>query len=79
ISRQERSVLQIAAALGPRSSVATLRTIAELAEPALQDCLAALDRAELLVRIDSELDDALEFRHEMVRQVTYDSMVEKAR
>jgi tetratricopeptide (TPR) repeat protein len=79
ISRQERSVLQIAASLGPRSGVATLRTISDLSEQALQDCLAALDRAELLVRIDSELEDALEFRHEMVRQVTYDSMVEKVR
>ena len=79
VSRQERSVLQIAAALGPRSSVAMLRKTVELPEGVLQDCLAALDRAELLVRIDSELDDALEFRHEMVRQVTYDSMVEKVR
>ncbi|TWI07038.1 hypothetical protein IQ17_02426 [Bradyrhizobium daqingense] len=56
-----------------------LRDLAELPESVLQDCLAALDRAELLVRIDSELDDVLEFRHEMVRQVTYDSMVEKVR
>ncbi|MDH2342921.1 AAA family ATPase [Bradyrhizobium sp. SSUT77] len=79
VSRQQRSVLQIAAALGPRSNVATLRKIADLAEDVLQDCLAALDRAELLVKVDSELDDALEFRHEMVRQVTYDSMVEKVR
>ncbi|WP_441238677.1 ATP-binding protein [Bradyrhizobium sp. 930_D9_N1_4] len=79
VSRQERSVLQIAAALGPRSSVAMLRKLVELPEDALQDCLAVLDRAELLVRIDSELDDALEFRHEMVRQVTYDSMVDKVR
>jgi len=79
VSRQERSVLQIAAALGPRSSVAMLRNLVELPESALQDCLAVLDRAELLVRIDSELDDTLEFRHEMVRQVTYDSMVEKVR
>ncbi|QIO31384.1 ATP-binding protein [Bradyrhizobium sp. 1(2017)] len=79
VSRQERSVLQIAAALGPRSSIAMLRNLVELPESALQDCLAVLDRAELLVRIDSELDDALEFRHEMVRQVTYDSMVEKVR
>jgi len=79
VSRQERSVLQIAAALGSRSSVAMLRKLVELPEEALQDCLAVLDRAELLVRIDSELDDALEFRHEMVRQVTYDSMVEKVR
>lgn len=79
VSRQERSVLQIAAALGPRSSGAMLRKIAELAEVTFQDCLVALDRAELLVRIDSELDDILEFRHEMVRQVTYDAMVEKVR
>jgi class 3 adenylate cyclase/tetratricopeptide (TPR) repeat protein len=79
ISRQERSVLQIAAALGPRSGISTLRKISDLTEAALQDCLATLDRAELLVRIDSELEDALEFRHEMVRQVTYDSMVEKVR
>ncbi|GAA0002048.1 hypothetical protein BRDID11002_20490 [Bradyrhizobium diazoefficiens] len=32
-----------------------------------------------LVRIDSELEDSIEFQHEMVRQVTYESMVEKVR
>ncbi|EJN16320.1 adenylate/guanylate cyclase family protein, partial [Bradyrhizobium sp. YR681] len=79
VSRQERSLLQIAAALGPRADQAMLRKVAALPEDVLQDCLTALDRAELLVRIDSELEDSLEFRHEMVRQVTYDSMVEKLR
>ncbi|WP_131872088.1 MULTISPECIES: adenylate/guanylate cyclase domain-containing protein [unclassified Bradyrhizobium] len=79
VSRQERSLLQIAAALGPRANQALLRKVARLPEDVLQDCLTALDRAELLVRIDSELEDSLEFRHEMVRQVTYDSMVEKVR
>ncbi|MBR1361587.1 ATP-binding protein [Bradyrhizobium ottawaense] len=79
VSRQERSLLQIAAAFGPRTNQALLRKIAALPEGVLQDCLTALDRAELLVRIDSELEDSLEFRHEMVRQVTYDSMVEKVR
>lgn len=79
ISRQERSLLQIAASLGPRANQAMLRKVAALPEDVLQNCLAALDRAELLVRIDSELEDSLEFRHEMVRQVTYDSMVEKVR
>ncbi|MEH2490846.1 ATP-binding protein [Bradyrhizobium sp. AZCC 2230] len=79
VSKQERSVLQVAAALGARSSEATLRKIAILPEDALRGCLVSLDRAELLVRIDSELEDSLEFRHEMVRQVTYDSMVEKVR
>ncbi|MCK1628114.1 AAA family ATPase [Bradyrhizobium sp. 147] len=79
VSRQERSLLQIAAALGRRANQAMLRKVAALPEKVLQDCLAALDRAELLVKIDSELEDSLEFRHEMVRQVTYDSMVEKVR
>lgn len=79
VSKQERSVLQVAAALGARSSEATLRKISILPEDALRGCLVSLDRAELLVRIDSELEDSLEFRHEMVRQVTYDSMVEKVR
>jgi len=79
VSRQQRSLLQIAAALGPRADQALLRKVAAIPENVLQDCLTALDRAELLVRIDSELEDSLEFRHEMVRQVTYDSMVEKVR
>ncbi|OPY99211.1 ATPase [Bradyrhizobium sacchari] len=79
VSRQERSLLQIAAALGPRANQAMLRKVAALPEDVFQGCLTALDRAELLVRIDSELEDSLEFRHEMVRQVTYDSMIEKVR
>lgn len=79
VSRQQRMVLQVAAALGPRSSEAIVRRVAELPEDTLQDCLALLDRAELLVRIDSDLENSLEFRHEMVRQVTYESMVEKVR
>lgn len=79
VSRQERLVLQVAAALGPRSSEAVVWKVSELPENAFQNCLAALDRAELLVRIDSDLENSLEFRHEMVRQVTYESMVEKVR
>ncbi|MHC4040050.1 ATP-binding protein [Bradyrhizobium sp. 23AC] len=79
VSKQERSVLQIAASLGTRSNEAMLGKIAALSGDVLQRCLAGLDRAELLVRIDSELENSLEFRHEMVRQVTYDAMVEKVR
>lgn len=79
LSKQERSVLQIAATLGPRSNETMLRKIAAQPEDVLQGCLVALDRAELLVRIDSELENSLEFRHEMVRQITYESMVEKVR
>ncbi|WP_426422623.1 ATP-binding protein [Bradyrhizobium genosp. A] len=79
VSRQQRMVLQVAAALGPRSSEAVVRKVSQLPEGVFQDCLVSLDRAELLVRIDSDLENSLEFRHEMVRQVTYESMVEKVR
>ncbi|WP_298886520.1 adenylate/guanylate cyclase domain-containing protein [uncultured Bradyrhizobium sp.] len=79
VSRQQRLVLQVAAALGPRSSEAVVRNVSQLPEDVFHDCLAALDRAELLAAIDSDLENSLEFRHEMVRQVTYESMVEKVR
>jgi class 3 adenylate cyclase/tetratricopeptide (TPR) repeat protein len=76
LPRAERALMQIAAALGRRSTVATLREVAALPEAVLQRALAALDRAELLVRADGE---TYEFPHDMVRQVTYDSMVERTR
>ncbi|EIG60895.1 AAA family ATPase [Bradyrhizobium sp. WSM1253] len=79
VSRPERQILQIAATLGRRSSEAILRSVAALPEDVFQTAVAALDRVELLVRIDSELESVLEFRHDMVRQVTYESMVEKVR
>src|SRR3979490_2783224 len=68
--------MQIAAALGRRSTVVTLREVAALPEVVLQRALATLDRAELLVRADGA---TYEFPHDMVRQVTYDSMVERTR
>ena len=79
LPRAERALLQIAAALGRRSTVGTLREVAALPEAVLQRALAALDRTELLVRADDVSGDTFEFSHDMVRQVTYDSMVERTR
>jgi tetratricopeptide (TPR) repeat protein len=79
LPRAERALLQIAAALGRRSTVVTLRAVAALPETVLQRALTALDRAELLVRADDVSADTFEFSHDMVRQVTYDSMVERTR
>ena len=73
LSRDERALMQVAAALGPRSTVATLREVAALPEALLQRALEALDRAELLVRVGGVTEELFEFPHEMVRQVTYDS------
>ena len=79
LPRDERALMQVAAALGPRSTVATLREVAALPEALLQRALEALDRAELLVRADRVTEESFEFPHEMIRQVTYDSMVVRTR
>ena len=79
LSRDERALMQVAAALGPRSTVTTLREVAALPEALLQRALEALDRAELLVRVGGVTEESFEFPHEMVRQVTYDSMVVRTR
>ena len=70
LPRDERALMQVAAALGPRSTVATLREVAALPEALLQRALDALDRAELLVKVDGVTKESFEFPHEMVRQVT---------
>lgn len=79
VPREARALLQIAAAIGPRSTATMLRKVAALPEDVLQNNLASLDRAELLVNVDNGLDGSFEFPHEMVRQVTYDQMVQKVR
>jgi class 3 adenylate cyclase/tetratricopeptide (TPR) repeat protein len=79
LPREERALIQVAAALGSRSTMVTLREAAALPEVLLQRCLGTLDRAELLVKADGVAEDSFEFPHEMIRQVTYDSMVERTR
>jgi tetratricopeptide (TPR) repeat protein len=80
LPRDERALMQIAAALGPRAMVTTLREVAVVPEDKLQRALNTLDRSELLVRADAGgLQDTFEFPHEMIRQVTYDQMVIRTR
>ena len=72
--------MQVAAALGPRSSEAVVRRVSELPEDALRVASGQPRSADPLVRIDSDIAGfALSSEHEMVRQVTYESMVEKVR
>lgn len=79
LTKRERTVIQAAAALGPRARAATLREVTALPEVLLVGFLAALDRAELLVRAETSGLDVFEFPHDMVRQVAYDSMIAPAR
>ncbi len=80
LPKDERSLMQIAAALGSRSIVTTLRAVAVLPEDRLQLALNTLDRSELLVRANGGIpEETFEFPHEMIRQVTYDQMVGRTR
>jgi len=79
LNRQQRAVLQIAAAIGPRSAVASLRAVAGVPDASLEKQLVALDAAELLVEASLLPEHAYEFPHDLVRQVTYESMLEVTR
>ncbi len=75
LSRQERTVIQMAAAFGQRAKIAALRSAIALSGTLLDSSLAALDAAELLVKAETATEDSFEFTHDMIRHVAYDSMI----
>jgi class 3 adenylate cyclase/tetratricopeptide (TPR) repeat protein len=79
LAKPDRALLQLAAALGPRSTVGVLRGLAALPEELLRQRLRALDAAELLVEASLLPSHAYEFSHDLIRQVTYDAMLEPVR
>jgi len=79
LTKQERTVMQAAAALGPRSKLVTLREVTAFPEVTLETSLSALDQAELLVKVEAGIEEVLEFSHDMIRQAAYDSMIGAAR
>ena len=78
LAMSERKLLQMAAALGPRCTLETLGTVAEISETLLQHPLNALVDANLFVPVGSD-SLAFEFPHDLVRQVAYESMLESTR
>lgn len=70
-------VFQVVVVFGLRLCVVVFCVFLDLFEQGLQNCFVVFDCVELLVRVDSELDDVLEFWYEMVCQVIYDLMVVK--
>ena len=79
LPKNERRLLQIAAAIGPRAALAALRGVAALPEHLLRRYLASLDAAELLIDALGISEPSYRFPHDLVRQVTYDSMLELTR
>ncbi|MGB8843921.1 MAG: hypothetical protein WCC64_22960, partial [Aliidongia sp.] len=79
LAKPERALLQLAAAIGPRATLATLRGVADMSETALRERFAALNAAELLVETSLLPEQAYAFPHDLVRQVTYEAMLAPAR
>ena len=72
LPRDERRLLQIAAAIGPRAVFATLAGVTTLPDHLLRRHLASLDAAELLIDTHAIPEPSYQFPHELVRQVTYE-------
>jgi tetratricopeptide (TPR) repeat protein len=71
---REKSLLQAASAIGPRTDMPLLRAVAEMPEEALQSSLASLDAAGLLMEVTLIPQQIYEFPHDLIREVAYDSM-----
>ena len=74
-----KEVAQVAAALGRTFSRELLAGIAKLAESALDEALAQLVDAELVYRRGLPPDVVYEFKHALVQDVAYDSLLRNKR
>jgi predicted ATPase len=79
LAKPERALLQTASAVGPRASLGLLRCIAGLPELELRRQLRTLDDSELLVEASLLPEHVFAFPHDLVRQVSYETMLETTR
>ena len=74
-----RQVAQIGAAIGREFSYGLLRAIWALSEDELQTALARLVASELVYRHGTPPDSVYSFKHALVRDAAYDSLLRRAR
>jgi class 3 adenylate cyclase/tetratricopeptide (TPR) repeat protein len=71
-------VLRVAAVLGPRFRRNILARLCE-GEESLDETLAALERAELLVEVSGAEDGTHRFKHAITREVVYETLLRRDR
>jgi class 3 adenylate cyclase/tetratricopeptide (TPR) repeat protein len=71
---REKSILQAASVIGPRTETTLLRAVAGVPEGALQSSLASLETAGLLIEVTLVPQQIYEFPHDLIREVAYDSI-----
>jgi class 3 adenylate cyclase/predicted ATPase len=74
-----REVAQIAATLGRQFSHELISAVADMSPPRLEDCLEQLIRAELLFRRGTPPDANYTFKHALVQDAAYSTLVRMRR
>jgi class 3 adenylate cyclase/DNA-binding winged helix-turn-helix (wHTH) protein len=76
---EAKRLLQMAAVIGKDIAVTLLAAIAELPEAALQGSLAHLQTVELLYETTRVADRALTFKHALIQEAAYHSLLKSTR
>jgi DNA-binding NtrC family response regulator/tetratricopeptide (TPR) repeat protein len=75
----DKTLLQMAAVIGPRVPLALLAPLASLSDHALQHSLAQLQAAELLYETHARPEPIYTFKHVLTQEVAYSSLASEAR
>jgi class 3 adenylate cyclase/tetratricopeptide (TPR) repeat protein len=79
LSRDDKSLLQLAAVVGPRVSPQLLAAVTGMPAPQLQSHLWSLEILDFLVESRWLASVEYEFSHDLVREVAYDSILRSQR
>jgi len=74
-----KAIAQVAATIGREFSFALLTSVAGASEPELRDGLNRLTAAELLSRREDATEETYIFKHALVRDTAYQSLLRKSR
>jgi len=74
-----KEIGQIGAAIGREFSYSLMREVAGRDEPALKDALGKLEQAELVFRRGEPLEAIYSFKHALVRDAAYESLLKSRR
>jgi class 3 adenylate cyclase/tetratricopeptide (TPR) repeat protein len=75
LAPERKKLLQMASVIGPEVPIMLLREIVDFAEPELQNRLADLQAAQFLHETPSAASLQLKFRHALMHEVAYGSLV----
>jgi len=79
LNPKRKTLLQIASVIGSNIPITLLREVVDLSEPELQKLLAELKAAQFLYETPNPIYAQLKFRHALVHEVAYGSLISAKR